>query len=41
MNPPFCNIVEEGSSMDLTLGSLTTATATTIHHEIGWILSGD
>jgi hypothetical protein len=27
MNPPFCNIVEEGSSVDLTLGSLTTSTA--------------
>jgi hypothetical protein len=26
INPPFCNIVEEGSSVDLTLGSLTTAT---------------
>jgi hypothetical protein len=26
-NPPFCNIVEEGSSVDLTLGSLTTETA--------------
>jgi hypothetical protein len=26
LNPPFCNIVEEGSSVDLTLGSLTTAT---------------
>ncbi len=25
-NPPFCNIVEEGSSVDLTLGSLSTAT---------------
>ena len=25
-NPPFCNIVEEGSSVDLTIGSLSTAT---------------
>ncbi len=25
-NPPFCNIVEEGSSVDLTIGSLLTAT---------------
>ncbi|MBP1928957.1 hypothetical protein J2741_001504 [Methanolinea mesophila] len=27
MNPPFCNIVEEGSSVDLTLGSLATGTS--------------
>jgi hypothetical protein len=27
VHSPFCNIVEEGSSVDLTLGSLTTATA--------------
>ncbi len=27
VNPPFCNIVEEGSNVDLTLGSLATATA--------------
>jgi hypothetical protein len=26
VNPPFCNIVGEGSSVDLTLGSLATAT---------------
>ena len=26
-NPAFCNIVQEGSSVDLTLGSLTTSTA--------------
>jgi hypothetical protein len=26
-NPPFCNIVEEGSSVDLTLGSLATGTS--------------
>jgi hypothetical protein len=26
-NPAFCNIVQEGSSVDLTLGSLTTGTA--------------
>jgi hypothetical protein len=26
-NPPFCNIVEEGSSVDLTIGSLTTGTS--------------
>jgi hypothetical protein len=26
INPAFCNIVEEGSSVDLTLGSLTTGT---------------
>jgi hypothetical protein len=26
LNPPFCNIVQEGSSVDLTLGSLTTST---------------
>jgi hypothetical protein len=25
-NPPFCNIVQEGSSVDLTLGSLATST---------------
>ena len=25
-NPPFCNIVEEGSGVDLTIGSLTTGT---------------
>ncbi len=25
-NPPFCNIVEEGSNVDLTIGSLSTAT---------------
>ncbi len=27
LNPPFCNIVEEGSSIDLTIGSLTTGTS--------------
>jgi hypothetical protein len=27
VNPEFCNIVQEGSSVDLTLGSLTTSTA--------------
>ena len=27
VNPPFCNIVEEGSNVDLTLGSLATSTA--------------
>ncbi|MBP1929014.1 hypothetical protein J2741_001561 [Methanolinea mesophila] len=27
INPPFCNIVQEGSGVDLTLGSLTTETA--------------
>jgi len=26
VNPPFCNIVSEGSSVDLTIGSLTTST---------------
>jgi hypothetical protein len=26
-NPPFCNIVEEGSSVDLTIGSLTTGSS--------------
>ena len=26
INPPFCNIVQEGSSVDLTVGSLSTAT---------------
>jgi hypothetical protein len=27
LNPPFCNIVEEGSSVDLTIGSLTTGSS--------------
>jgi hypothetical protein len=35
VNPPFCNIVEEGSSVDLTLGSLATTTAQRYIMEIG------
>ena len=30
--PAFCNNVEEGSSLDLTLGSVTTSTRRTAHH---------
>ncbi len=41
LNPPFCNIVEEGSDVDLTIGSL--ATGTTERHILpfaGTILDG-
>ena len=37
VNPPFCNIVEEGSSVDLTLGSLSTSASQRYIMEVSYV----